>query len=195
VPGKVQEGHRRSGQRLEERRHRGPRAGNLRRAEGRDELRRLGLRAGQPAAHGRVLRRNREHAAGWQLVPHVAVEVFEPSGHRMESRVLFSSFRPMNLVRARRLIPEIPLALLVLEGYASRIPPAFEGEPIPYEALHPTKADTAEALVRKNHDKNRRVHVWTVNDADDMRRLFGMGVDGIFTDDPALALMVLQEKP
>jgi glycerophosphoryl diester phosphodiesterase len=116
-------------------------------------------------------------------------------GHRMENRVLFSSFHPMNLIRARRLIPEVPLALLVLEGYVSRIPPAFEGEPIPFEALHPTKADAAEALVRKNHDQNRRVHVWTVNDAGDMRRLFGMGVDGIFTDDPALALMVLQEKP
>jgi glycerophosphoryl diester phosphodiesterase len=36
--------------------------------------------------------------------------------------------------------------------------------------------------------------VYTVNDAEDMRRLFGWGVDGIFTDDPELAKGILSEK-
>ncbi len=128
---------------------------------------------------------------GDDLVDRVAQVIRD---HRMEGQVLFSSFHPLNLIRARQVAPEIPLGLLVLEGQAERIPLSFAGEPIPYEALHPYTTDATGSLVSRNHQEKRRVHVWTVNEAEDMRRLFGMGVDGIFTDDPALALMVLQEK-
>ena len=40
------------------------------------------------------------------------------------------------------------------------------------------------------HRLKRRIHVWTVNAEEDMRRLFDWGVDGIFTDDPQLAVKV-----
>lgn len=44
-------------------------------------------------------------------------------------------------------------------------------------------------LIRAAHEAGVEVHVWTVNDEQDMRRLVGMGVDGIVTDraDRALA--------
>ncbi len=112
----------------------------------------------------------------------------------MQERVMFSSFHPLNLIRARRLIPEIPLGLLLPEGRAGRILRTFGGEFIPHEALHPYLDDVNEKLVERTHRQGHRVNVWTVNRAEDMRRLFRMGVDGIFTDDPASALMVLQEK-
>ncbi|QYM65920.1 glycerophosphodiester phosphodiesterase family protein [Microbacterium sp. Se5.02b] len=38
------------------------------------------------------------------------------------------------------------------------------------------------ALVRAAHRFGVEIHVWTVNDPDDMRRLVGSGVDGIVTD-------------
>jgi glycerophosphoryl diester phosphodiesterase len=40
------------------------------------------------------------------------------------------------------------------------------------------------------HRLKRRVHVYTVNKEEDMRRLFKWGVDGVFTDDPQLAVKV-----
>jgi glycerophosphoryl diester phosphodiesterase len=43
------------------------------------------------------------------------------------------------------------------------------------------------------HANNLAVHVWTVNDADDMRRLLRWGVDGIMTDRPTLLERVLAE--
>ena len=38
------------------------------------------------------------------------------------------------------------------------------------------------ALIDLAHRNEQRVHVWTVNDSDDMHRLLDMGVDGIMTD-------------
>jgi glycerophosphoryl diester phosphodiesterase len=49
-----------------------------------------------------------------------------------------------------------------------------------------------EALVRAAHDEGRRVIAWTVNEPDQMTRLARIGVDGICTDDVALALRTLR---
>ena len=34
------------------------------------------------------------------------------------------------------------------------------------------------------HALRRKVRVWTVNESSDIRRLYDLGVDAIFTDDP-----------
>jgi len=44
------------------------------------------------------------------------------------------------------------------------------------------------------HRHGVHVHVWTINEESDMRRLFDLGVDGIFTDYPERALAILDEK-
>lgn len=46
-------------------------------------------------------------------------------------------------------------------------------------------------LIRFAHAAGTEVHVWTVNDPANMRRLVGLGVDGIVTDDAELALRTL----
>jgi glycerophosphoryl diester phosphodiesterase len=48
-------------------------------------------------------------------------------------------------------------------------------------------------LIAAAHDRGVEVHVWTVNEPEDMRRLVGMGVDGIVTDRADLALSILCE--
>jgi glycerophosphoryl diester phosphodiesterase len=47
-------------------------------------------------------------------------------------------------------------------------------------------------LVDYAHAADVEVHVWTVNDADDMTRLVALGVDGIVTDRADLALATLR---
>ena len=49
-------------------------------------------------------------------------------------------------------------------------------------------------LIRAAHDRGVEVHVWTVNDPADMRRLVSLGVDGIVTDRADVALEVLSEN-
>jgi glycerophosphoryl diester phosphodiesterase len=109
--------------------------------------------------------------------------------HSLESRVLFSSFFPINLIRARRLLPRVPRGQLLHPGFAGAWQ-RLASRLFNVQAEHPYTADVSERTVLRMHARGHRVHVWTVNDSDEMRRLLSLGVDGLFTDDPELALQV-----
>ena len=49
-------------------------------------------------------------------------------------------------------------------------------------------------FVKHAHARGVAVQVWTVNDAEDMRRLLDWGVDGLITDRPDLAVEVVFER-
>ena len=48
-------------------------------------------------------------------------------------------------------------------------------------------------LIKRAHRRNIAVQYWTINDADEMRRLIELGCDAIMTDNPALLKSVLEE--
>jgi glycerophosphoryl diester phosphodiesterase len=56
---------------------------------------------------------------------------------------------------------------------ALQIPVAFGGNPL-----------VTPELLKAAHEHGVHVHVWTINDPDEMTRLLDLGVDGIVTDDP-----------
>ncbi len=49
-------------------------------------------------------------------------------------------------------------------------------------------------LIRRTHAQGRKLYVWTVNDPMTMVRLVSMGVDGLITDEPALARQVMEAR-
>ena len=49
-------------------------------------------------------------------------------------------------------------------------------------------------LIAHAHALDKDVHVWTIDDADDMHRLFDLGVDGIVSDRPDVLRDVLIER-
>jgi glycerophosphoryl diester phosphodiesterase len=51
----------------------------------------------------------------------------------------------------------------------------------------------SQRMINHEHGLGRRILVYTVNDPDEMRQLFKMGVDGIFTDDPLTGSKVASE--
>jgi glycerophosphoryl diester phosphodiesterase len=114
--------------------------------------------------------------------------------HGVEETVIFSSFSPLNLIKARRLLPEVPVGLLASEGAAGGWARSFLARHLFPGIIHPYYRDASKEYISKQHHNRRRVHVWTVNDPAEMRRLFNAGVDGIFSDDPVLAMKVAEAE-
>jgi glycerophosphoryl diester phosphodiesterase len=108
----------------------------------------------------------------------------------LQKQVLFSSFFGSNLSKARGLLPEVPRGLLAFNGLLGAWARSFGFAFGRYQALHPNLKDVTPQQVQRVHRLKRRVHVWTVNTSEDMRRLFNWDVDAIFTDDPQLAVQV-----
>lgn len=113
--------------------------------------------------------------------------------HHMQARVLFSSFDPLILRQMKKFLPETPCGLLALPGFGGWVMRLLAHSLYRFEAFHPHYRSVSARMVQAFHHSGQRLHVYTVNQADQMARLFRLGVDGIFTDDPSLAVKTLRE--
>jgi len=111
--------------------------------------------------------------------------------HGLQDRVLFSSFLGYNLRIAGRLLPDVPRGLLASRGWTGAWARSFGFMFGDYEALHPHIADTNAPQVSRVHQLKRRIIVWTANNAEEVTRLKGWGVDGMITDDPQVTVSAL----
>jgi glycerophosphoryl diester phosphodiesterase len=122
--------------------------------------------------------------------------------HGLQDRVLVGSFSHRRLHRFRRLAgPRVPTsaspaevaAYLLLPGrLARRLAPRVAALQIPHHLGRLTLASAR--VVRRAHEAGLRVHVWTVDDPDEMRVLLDRGVDGLMTDRTDILRDVLRER-
>lgn len=122
---------------------------------------------------------------------------------KVTARVIVASFSDLAMTDFRRACPEVatsmteselrPLVLMGKIGLAGL--PGAPGR----VAQVPVRSGGIEVVtasfVRQMHARGVAVHVWTINDAPEMRRLLALGIDGIDTDRPDLLKQVLAERP
>jgi glycerophosphoryl diester phosphodiesterase len=87
----------------------------------------------------------------------------------------------------RELDPQIPIALLATRSKLSRLgAKEFIGLALQLKAsaIHPEKSPDIARLLALARDARLRVHVWTVNERDEVAHFRKIGVDGIFSDFP-----------
>lgn len=111
----------------------------------------------------------------------------------MEDRVILVSFNDAVVREIREKNPRIVTGAGTAEmvGFATLTMDEAQSyePPCPIFQLPGVEADHLALAQRLGV----QVQIWTINDAEEMRRLIEMGVDGIMTDDPALLKQVMDE--
>ncbi len=97
------------------------------------------------------------------------------------------SFSPVALGRVKKLAPDLEVVLLIDRQYSWQMatsvlgPGWIAGPGIDLLRENPR-------LGRRLRRRGRRIHVWTVNEPDDLDLCVAAGVEAVITDDPRLAL-------
>ncbi len=124
-------------------------------------------------------------------LPQAVINILE--SHGMVQDVIISSFQPRLLSITRRLQPEIRIGLLMTAGVLFKLVRYIIEPILQPSSLHPNYSSVNPRYLQKAKAKGRRVLAYTVNQPEDMRHLFAMGIDGIITDDPLTARQVREE--
>lgn len=120
-----------------------------------------------------------------------------------DARVCLASFSGARLQRLRRLCPGAARSGGPLEIAALRLGPvSWVRQLAARRGVHCVQVPVRRGpitivtprFVRHAHATGLQVHVWTVDDPDEMRWLLDMGVDGIVTDRPDVLRDVLTER-
>jgi glycerophosphoryl diester phosphodiesterase len=116
---------------------------------------------------------------------------------RTGQRVCISAFDDRRLIRLRaalgpRVCTSLGPAQIAALRFLGRTAGGGGAVQVPVRQGRVTLVD--ERFVRTAHRRGLQVHVWTIDDVDEMRRLLDVGVDGLMTDRPAVLRDVLVER-
>jgi len=103
-------------------------------------------------------------------------------------RWLVSSFSEATILAMRAVAPDVPTAWLCTRAAPSD---ARRLAAAGHRAIHPWDGSVTGTSVAEAHDAGLAVNVWTCNEAGRIAELAGLGVDGICTDVPDVALAAL----
>jgi len=112
--------------------------------------------------------------------------------HHHDDNVLISSFNPFSLRSVKRIAPHIPVGILYTSDIPLPLRRAWLACLPPHEAHHPEHTMVNARFVARARRRGHQVNTWTVDDPAEMRRLIGLGVDGIITNVPDTLRRILK---
>jgi glycerophosphoryl diester phosphodiesterase len=106
--------------------------------------------------------------------------------HQMLDQVVIQSLKYEPLLEVRKLAPEVSVGYLL--SFNARQPSRLE---VDFLSVEQNRLNGR--FVRRAHRRGQQVYAWTVNTVSDMQRQFDFNVDGVITDQSALARKTLDE--
>ncbi len=122
---------------------------------------------------------------GWSAYDRLCVGSF--SGARLNrlrvacGPALCTSMGPAQVLALR--LASLALPIPAIRANCAQVPPRSHGLPV-----------VDRLFVNAAHRWGLKVHVWTINDRDEMNRLIDIGVDGLMTDETKMLRDVLTER-
>lgn len=107
---------------------------------------------------------------------------------RAEARVVLSSFNHYSLRHLMHLGTSLPLGALHSD---TLFQPWKYAAKLGATALHPPLRATRRKLVEGCHALGLPVHVWTVNEPDELKRMVRIGADAVISNYPNLAKSII----
>jgi glycerophosphoryl diester phosphodiesterase len=107
--------------------------------------------------------------------------------HEMTDDVIFMSLKRDAVTKMKELRPEWKTGLLLSVSFGD-----LRNLRADFLAINARFA--SRSLIRRAHELDKQVFVWTVNDPVTMAVMVGRGVDGLITDQPALAKQVVAQR-
>ena len=101
--------------------------------------------------------------------------------------LLVSSYKVQEVEAFLRFYPSVPVARICTWFFTKDLVQSATGS---HFSIHVNKSHINRDKVERAHRSGLKVFVFTVDDPKEMVRLFSMGVDGIFTNNPEEALQV-----
>ncbi len=117
------------------------------------------------------------------------VEELRRRGVKARDRWLISSFSWSTLVACRQHAPELATGCLTAAAVDAATIERLAADG--HSALHPWEPQVGVELVSRCHRSGLSVNAWTCNDPQRLVELADLGVDGVCTDVPAVALSAL----
>jgi glycerophosphoryl diester phosphodiesterase len=118
--------------------------------------------------------------------------------NKMVDKVVVGSFQQAIIDEFRRECPDVATSASTTEVskflamYKTGVTKAFRPE---MQALQvPDFIGITDEFVKAARERNLQIHVWTVNETEDMERLIKTGVDGIMTDYPDRLMKLLKHS-
>ena len=103
----------------------------------------------------------------------------------MEDRIIYSSFNHYSLLKLREIKKDVKMGLLVSDLYVDVLDYAVK---LGADALHPIGYMLKlPGFIEESKAKNMKLHVWTVDDDEEIRLLNAQGIDAIITNKPVTA--------
>ncbi|MBQ7147620.1 MAG: glycerophosphodiester phosphodiesterase [Pseudobutyrivibrio sp.] len=110
----------------------------------------------------------------------------------MEDRVIYSSFNHYSVMKIKELDPTARTGFLYMDGTLNM--PEY-GKEHGVEALHPAFYNVQYPnFVERAHELGLKINTWTVNSKQYMKMACDMGLDGIITNYPDVALQIVNSQ-
>ena len=124
-------------------------------------------------------------------LPSMVAPLIENSG--LADQILISSFNPFALHKFEKFLPDVKKGLLLHSSLSIELFSQFSMHPFEYQTVHLPFSSLNERRIKSFQSKGKLVFSYTLNHPQDIRTALDLGVDGFFTDDPALARQIIHE--